>query len=72
MVPRSTRRDSKIDAVQNWMYAWSPAKHQLDAYVNRVQDCSGWVWSAVMTPEDKEDKDICTMDELCDVLEAVS
>lgn len=69
MVPRSMRRDSKMDAVQNWMYAWSPAKHQLDAYVNRVQDCSGWVWSAVIT---SEDKDICTMDELCDVLEAVS
>lgn len=69
MVYRSMRRDSEMDAVQNWMYAWSPAKHQLDAYVNRVQDCSGWVWSAVITPEDK---DICTMDELCDVLEAVS
>lgn len=70
MVPRSMRRDSKIDAVKQWMYAWSPrAKAQSDEYATRVQDCSEWVWAAVITPEDK---DICTMDELCDVLEAVS
>lgn len=39
-------------------------------------DCSGfskWTWIAAPKPEERGmDKDICTMDELCDVLEVVS
>ena len=73
-----TQVRSSDDDYSRWRSSANPYPFVLyePSKLRYAADCSGfseWTWMAAPKPEERGvDKDICTMDELCNVLEAVS